>query len=109
MGHRISKNMIEVDKAKIAVIDKLLPPALVKGLRSFLGHAGFYRMFIKDFSKIAKPLRTLLEHDRLFNFDDDYLKAFCELKKALITTSVVTTPDWNLPFELMCDASDHLV
>ncbi|KAH9697752.1 hypothetical protein KPL71_023740 [Citrus sinensis] len=107
LGHKISKNGIEVDKAKIEVIDKLPPPTSVKGIRSFLGHAGFYRRFIKDFSKVAKPLCSLLEHDKPFHFDKDYLQAFGELKKALITALVVISPDWTLPFELMCDASDH--
>ena len=109
LGHEVSKNGIEVDKAKIEVIDKLQPPTSVKGIRSFLGHAGFYRRFIKDFSKIAKPLCSLLKHDRPFNFDEDCLKAFSKLKKALVTTLVVIAPDWNLPSELMCDASDHSV
>ena len=55
LGHRVSSEGIEVDKAKIEVIEKLPPPTLVKGIRSFLGHGGFYRRFIKDFSKIARP------------------------------------------------------
>ena len=63
----------------------------------------------KTFSKIAKPLCSLLEHDKPFNLDEDCLKAFSELKKALVTTPVVIAPDWSLPFELMCDASDHSV
>ncbi|KAH9802442.1 hypothetical protein KPL71_001386 [Citrus sinensis] len=65
--------------------------------------------FIKDFSKVAKPLCSLLEHDKPFHFDKDCLQAFGELKKALITASVVISPDWTLPFELMCDTSDHFV
>lgn len=109
LGHKISKDGIEVDKAKIEVIDKLPPPTSVKGIRSFLGHAGFYRRFIKDFSKVAKPLCSLLEHDKPFHFDKECLQAFGELKKALITALVVISPDWNLPFELLCDASDHSV
>ena len=60
LGHRISERGIEIDKAKIETIEKLLPSSSVKGIRSFLGHAGFYRRFKKDFSKIAKPLSNLL-------------------------------------------------
>ncbi|KAH9801427.1 hypothetical protein KPL71_001026 [Citrus sinensis] len=82
LGHKVSKSGIEVDKAK---------------------------RFIKDFSKVAKPLCSLLEHDRPFHFDKACLQAFGELKKALITSPVVIAPDWTLPFELMCDASDHSV
>ena len=68
LGHKVSKNSIEVDKVKIEVIDKLPPPTSIKGIRSFLSHAGFYRRFIKDFSKVAKPLCSLLEHDKPFSF-----------------------------------------
>ena len=78
-----------MDREKIEVIDKLPPPNSVKGITSFLGHAGFYRRFIKDFSKIAKHLCILLKHDRPFNFDENYLKAFVELKKTLVTTPIV--------------------
>ena len=93
LGYRVSKNGIEVDKANIEVIDKLPPPTSIKGIRSFLGHAGFYRWFIKNFSKVAKPLCSLLEHDKPFHFDKDCLQAFGELKKALITALVVLSPD----------------
>ena len=60
LGHWISARGIEVDRAKIEAIEKLPPPSSVKGIRSVLGHAGFYRRFIKDFSQIAKPLSNLL-------------------------------------------------
>ena len=60
LGHRISVRGIELDKAKIKAIEKLPLPSSVKGMRSVLGHAGFYRHFIKDFSWIAKPLSNLL-------------------------------------------------
>ena len=60
LGHRISARGIEVDRAKIEAIEKLPPPSTVKGIRSFLGHAGFYRGFIKDFCQIEKPLSNLL-------------------------------------------------
>src|SRR4051812_20525626 len=106
LGHRISKKGIEVDKAKIEVIEKLPPPTNVKGIRSFLGHAGFYRRFIKDFSKITKPLCDLLAKDAVFKFDESCMKAFETLKEKLISAPIVVAPDWTLPFEIMCDASN---
>ncbi|XP_070024922.1 uncharacterized mitochondrial protein AtMg00860-like [Nicotiana sylvestris] len=105
LGHNISKRDIEVDRAKIEIISKLPPPTSVKGVRSFLGHAGFYRRFIKDFSKITNPMCKLLEKDTKFVFDEKFLKAFEELKQRLTTAPIIVTPDWSLPFELMCDAS----
>ncbi|GKF89480.1 hypothetical protein Tco_0263443 [Tanacetum coccineum] len=68
LGHRISKNGIEVDKAKIDVIAKLPHPTTIKGVKSFLGHAGFYRRFIKDFSKISRPMTHLLEKWYVLNY-----------------------------------------
>jgi len=109
LGHKISERGMEVDKAKVEIIEKLPPPTNVKGIRSFLGHAGFYRRFIKDFSKIAKPLCNLLNKDTPFNFDKDCLAAFDRLKEKLTTTPIITAPDWSLSFELMCDASDYAV
>lgn len=70
LGHKISEKGIKVDKAKLEVIEKLDPPTTVKGVRCFLGHAGFYRRFIKDFSKISKPMCNLLEKDAEFNFNE---------------------------------------
>jgi len=109
LGHKISERGIEVDRAKVEAIEKMPCPKDVKGIRSILGHAGFYRRFIKDFSKISKPLTNLLQKDVPFVFDDDCKEAFETLKKALITAPVVEPPDWNLPFEIMCDASDYAV
>ncbi|KAL5570156.1 hypothetical protein UlMin_026731 [Ulmus minor] len=83
LGHKVSQDGLEVDKAKVETIEKLPPPVSVKGIRSFLGHTGFYRRFIKDFSKVAKPLCNLLEKDRKFDFDESCLKAFLELKQKL--------------------------
>ena len=80
LRHRISERGIEVDKAKIETIEKLPPPSSVKGIRSFLGYTRFYRRFIKDFSKIAKPLSNLLIQGAPFEFDDQCLKAFLFLK-----------------------------
>ncbi|KAK9042736.1 hypothetical protein V6N11_017799 [Hibiscus sabdariffa] len=109
LGHKISSKGIEVDKAKVEVIEKLPPPTNVKGIRSFLGHAGFYRRFIKDFSKISKPLCNLLQQNQPFVFDKECQSAFEGLKMKLISAPVVVPPDWSSPFELMCDASDHAV
>ena len=108
LGHKIFERGIEVDKAKVDVIENILCPKDIKG-RSFLGHAGFYRRFIKYFSKISRPLTNLLQKDVPFVFDDDCVEAFEVLKKALITPPIVQPPDWNLPFEIMCDASDYAV
>ena len=81
----------------------------IKGIRSFLGHVGFYRRFIKDFSKNFRPLTNLLQKYVPIVFDDDCVEAFETLKKALTTTPIVQPPDWNLPFEIMCDASEYAI
>ena len=75
-------------------------------VRQFLGHVGFYRRFIKDFSKIAKLLYMLLEKDVKFAWDEDFQRSFEELKAYLTTTPIVRAPNWKLPFEVMCDVSD---
>ena len=85
LGHHISEKGIEVDRAKIEAIERLPPPISLKGVRSFLGHAGFYQRFIKDFSKIEHPLCKLLEKDCKFCFDESCLKAFGELKEKLVS------------------------
>jgi len=85
LGHKISKKGIKVDKAKLDVIDKLPPPVNVKGIHSFLGHARFYRRFIKDFSKIAKPLSNLLNKEVVFVFNEECLEAFNTLKAKLVS------------------------
>ncbi|CAM8899016.1 unnamed protein product [Rhodiola kirilowii] len=100
LGHLVSKRGVEVDKAKIQVIEQLPPPKNQKGVRSFLGHAGFYRRFIKDFSKIAKPLTHLLSNNVDFNFDEGCLEAFEKLKKNIVSSPIVQPPKWDLPFEL---------
>nr|GEW26631.1 retrovirus-related Pol polyprotein from transposon TNT 1-94 [Tanacetum cinerariifolium] len=109
LGHKISKKGIEVDKAKIKVISKLPHPTTVKGIRSFLGHTSFYRRFIKDFSKISRPMTHLLEKNAPFVFFDDCVQAFQTLKEKLTQALILIAPDWDQPFELMCDASDFAV
>ncbi|GJR15944.1 reverse transcriptase domain-containing protein [Tanacetum coccineum] len=109
LGHKISKSRIEVVKAKVDVIAKLPHPTSVKGIRSFLGHAEFYRRFIQDFSKIARPMTHLLEKETPFVFSKECIEAFNILKKKLTEAPILVAPDWDLPFEIMCDASDYAV
>lgn len=105
----MSKRGIEVDRAKIEIIENLQPPKTIREIQSFLGHASFYRCFIKDFSKITKPLTDLLMKDVKFIFGEKCLDAFNLLKKALISAPIMQPPDWKQPFEIMCDASDFVV
>nr|GFA08185.1 hypothetical protein [Tanacetum cinerariifolium] len=109
LGHKISKNGLKVDRSRVDVIAKLPYPSTVKGVRSFLGHAGFYQRFIHDFSKIARPMTRLLEKETPFVFSKDCINAFETLKKKLTKASILVVPDWNLPFELMYDASDFAI
>nr|GEZ03714.1 reverse transcriptase domain-containing protein [Tanacetum cinerariifolium] len=109
LGHKISKDEIEVDKAKVDLIAKLPHPTTVKYIRSFLGHVGFYRRFIKDFSKIARPMTRLLEKDTSFFFSKECVEAFQTLKRKLTEAPILIAPDWDLPFELMYDPSDFAI
>ncbi|CAL8112262.1 unnamed protein product [Prunus armeniaca] len=109
LGHVVSSKGIEVDKAKINIISNLPPPSSVKRVRSFLGHAGFYRRFIKNFSSISRPLCNLLAKDAVFEFDETCMEAFTTLKKELTSAPIIIAPDWSLPFEIMCDASDFAI
>ena len=109
LGHKVSDHGIEVDRAKIEVIEKLPPPKNVKGIHSFFGHAGFYRRFIKDFSQIARPLTSLLSKDTPFILSDECHETFQILKKALVSAPIIQPPDWKLPFEMICDARDFAV
>ncbi|GKD57321.1 reverse transcriptase domain-containing protein [Tanacetum coccineum] len=109
LGHKIAKSGIEVDRAKVDVISKLPHPTSVKGVRSFLGHVGFYRRFVQDFSKIAWPMTHLLEKETPFIFLKECIGAFNILRKNSTEASILFAPDWDLPFEIMCDASDFAV
>nr|GEU47697.1 DNA-directed DNA polymerase [Tanacetum cinerariifolium] len=108
-SHKMFKNGLEVDRSKVDVIAKLPYPTTVKGIRSFLGHVGFYRRFFQDFSKIARPMTHLLEKETPFVFSNDCIDVFETLKKKLTEASILVVPDWNLPFEIMCDASDFAI
>nr|GEX71000.1 reverse transcriptase domain-containing protein [Tanacetum cinerariifolium] len=107
--HKISKSGIKVDRAKVDVIAKLPHPTTIKGVKSFLGHAGFYRRFIQDFFKIARPMTHLLEKETPFVFSKECVDEFNTLKQKLTEAPILVVPDWNLPFELMCDASDFAI
>jgi len=107
LGHIISNRGIEVDPAKIVVISQLPYPSCVREVRYFLGHAGFYRRFIKDFNKVTLPLSNLLQKEVEFDFDDRCKEAFDCLKRVVTTTPIIQAPDWTAPFKLMCDASNY--
>jgi hypothetical protein len=93
LGHRVSEREIEVDRAKIKATKKLPYPRDIRGIRSFIGYAGFYRRYIKDFSKISKPLTNLLQKDVPFSFNydclDDCIESFNILKNALISAPII--------------------
>jgi len=107
--HIVSSIGIEVDKSKIELIANLPTPKSVNDVRSFWGHVGFYRRFIKDFSVISKPLCNLLTNDNVFKWTVHCEEVFVKLKKLLTSAPVIQPPDWSLPFEIMCDVSDYAV
>ena len=109
LGHVISTSGIEVDPAKVELIQKLPIPRYVKDVRSFLGYAGFYMRFIKSFSPIFRPLCALLAKDAPSEWTPSCQLAFEKLKDHLITAPIIQPSDWSLPFELMYDASDNVV
>jgi hypothetical protein len=105
LGHVISKGGIAVDPGKVKDVLDWVVPQTVKEVRSFLGLVGYCRRFIENFSKIAKPLTSLLEKGVDFSWTDERQKAFEELKKRLTTVPVLTLPDQSKRFTLYCDAS----
>lgn len=109
LWHLVSREGLEVDKAQYFTIESLPLSNNMKRVRSFIGHAGFYRQFIKDFSIKARPLYKILEKDVSFMFDEACLHAFVKIKKRLISAPIMTIPDWSLPFEIMCYTSDYTI
>lgn len=105
----MSSRGLEVDKAKIDIISSLPYPSCVREVRSFLGHADFYRRFIKDFSKITAPLCKLLAKEVDFVFDQECKDAHDELKRRVTSVPIIQPPNWDEPIEIMCDASDYVV
>ena len=106
LGHHLSAEGIKVDPAKIEVIVNLPSPRTQKDVRSFLGHAGYYRRFIENFTKVASPMFKLLTKDTKFCWDDNCQSAFEELKAKLSMAPVLRGPNWSLPFHISTDASD---
>ena len=100
LGHKIYATALEVDQAKVVVLKTLMSSTTMKGIRSFLGHIGFYRRFIKDFSKISRPLCGLLEKDAKFDFDESCISSFEEIKSRLVSSPLMLTPDWNKSLKL---------
>lgn len=109
LGHVVSSKGIEVDRATVEVISNLPIQKSVKDIRAFLGHVGFYRRFVKYFSKIVRPLTILLGKDVPFDFNSDCLSSFESLKNELVSDPIICSPNWDLPFEIMCDASNFSV
>ena len=109
LGHVVSSKGIEVDKDKVEVISKLPSLKTIREICSFLGHVGFYRRFIKDFSVISRPLCSLLIKDPSFEWTKDCQQAFEKITTLLTSAPIMQPPDWSLPFELMCNASDYVV
>jgi hypothetical protein len=109
LGHIVSSKGIEVYKSKIELIVNLPTPKSIKDVRSFLGHASFYRSLIKDFSIISMSLSNLLTKDNIFEWTEHCEEAFVKLKNLLTSAPVIQPPDWSLPFEIMCDTNDYVV
>ena len=91
LEHKIYVAGLEVDQEKVLVIETPMPPTTVKGIRSFLGYAGFYRRFIKEFSKISRPICRLLEKEAKFEFDEECKCTFEEIKARLIKALIMAT------------------
>jgi ribonuclease HI len=107
LGHIITNGDIAVDPSKVSDVLKWEAPRTVSEIRSFLGLTGYYRRFIEGFSKIVKPLTTLLEKDREFKWTSSCQSSFEELKKRLTTTPVLVMPDLRKSFDIYCDASQQ--
>jgi transposase InsO family protein/predicted aspartyl protease len=109
LGHIVSKDGIHTDPEKIAAVKKFAPPKDLSALKSFLGLSGYYRRFIKDYSKIAVPLTNLLKKDVKFEWTSECQQAFDILKEALISAPVLRFADFTKPFYLHTDASNYAV
>jgi hypothetical protein len=105
LGHTISSDGISIDPSKVQEVLDWKPPTSVHQIRSFLGLAGYYRRFIPDFSKIAKPMTEQLKKGVKFSWDQKCEDAFHTLRAHLTTAPVLAQPDVSKPFDIYCDAS----
>jgi hypothetical protein len=104
LGHIISNGGIAVDPAKVKEIVVWSIPTTVTDVQSFLGLKGYYRRFIEGFSKIAKPMTSLLEKGKEFKWDEKCQESFDQLKKRLMSPPVLVMPDLHKGFDIYCDA-----
>jgi hypothetical protein len=95
-----------IKQKKIEAIERLPPPRDVKGIRNFLGYAGFYKIFIKNFSKVTRPLTNILQKDTRFNFDETCFIAFTTLNQDLLNAPIIKPPNWRKPFDLLFEDSN---
>ena len=109
LGHLVSPSGIRPDPAKISAIQNLRPPTNVKSVRSFLGMCGFYRRFVPDFAKIAKPLTELTKKNRHFHWDDACQSSFETLRTALTVAPILAYPNVDKPYKLYTDASQNAI
>ena len=105
LGHLISKEGVTTDPKKVEAVVQWPTPMSIKQLRGFLGLAGYYRRFVKDFGKIASPLTALLKNERGFQWNEQADQAFGRLKQALITAPILILPDFDKEFVIETDAS----
>ncbi|MCI09507.1 RNA-directed DNA polymerase (Reverse transcriptase), partial [Trifolium medium] len=104
LGHIISGEGVAVDPDKVKCILDWPTPKNVKGVRGFLGLTGYYRKFIKDYGKIAKPLTELTKKDN-FSWGIEAEQAFAEMKKIMVSSPLLILPNFDIPFEIECDAA----
>jgi hypothetical protein len=107
LGHVLSEDGISVDPSKVQEVMDWKAPTTVHEVHSFLRLAGYYRCFIPDFSKIAKPMTSLLQKDHKFVWTEECEAAFCTLRKLLTTAPVLAQPDIEKPLDVFCDASKN--
>nr|AAM08795.1 Putative retroelement [Oryza sativa Japonica Group]AAP52970.1 retrotransposon protein, putative, Ty3-gypsy subclass [Oryza sativa Japonica Group] len=107
LGHVITAQGVAVDPSNVESVTKWTPPKTVSQIRSFLGLAGYYRRFIENFSRIARPMTQLLKKDEKFKWTAECDKSFEELKKKLVSAPVLILPDQMKDFQVYCDASRH--